>query len=85
MIDAITLRMKIRDPPMERRVLNTDFNINPFVNRRRLMTLTVTLGDVGNLTGTTTEYPINPLTSLRDQEGTIVDSFMVSADTSLQL
>lgn len=83
MIDSITIQMKIRNPPSESRVVNTDFNVNPYINRKRIMTIKVPV--IGNLTGNTTEYPVNPLTSISDTNDTLVETFTVDTNATTLL
>lgn len=85
MIDSITIVMKVRPPPEERRITDHSYQVNPFINRRKIMSIVVPQGSSGNLTGNTIEYPLHPLTSLPTLTSSITDTFTISSNTSVSL
>lgn len=85
MVESITLKMHIRDPPNETRVTDTSYDVNPVINRRKIMEIEVMENVTGNLTGNTTEYPLNPLTALPDRSNEITGTFTVDSNTSVLL
>lgn len=85
MIDSITIRIKVRQPAIESRVVNTTVNVNPFINRRKVMSIVVPEGSTGSLLGNTTETPLNPLTSLSNLEDSIIESFTVDTNATVAL
>ena len=83
MIDSITLKITVRDPPFESLVSDTSYNVNPFINERRSMRVIVEENETAtNITGQTIRVPINPLTSVSDTSAANISNFTVDTNVS---
>ena len=85
MVESITIKLNIRTPKEEYSISNTSINVNPYINRRKTMNITVANASVGVLQGSTIEIPINPLTALNDVESNITNSFTVESNATVLL
>jgi hypothetical protein len=85
MVDSITIRLKVKAPVAESWVTDSHLNINPFINRRKIMTVSVPVNSTGNLTATTIETPLNPLTSLPNVDDSITETFTIDTNATIDL
>lgn len=85
MIDSITLRIRVRAPPTIASVIDSEYNVNPYLNERRTMQLTVqtNTNPALDLQGSVVTQPLNPLTATSSDANTNTTTFTLSNSDSL--